>query len=118
MHNLADNKRRKSSVPLIAMRLNMTLIACQYPLNACAMLDAKDILERSDLFVTTYSQDISRSCRFVHPTCADRGDNTNRLQQECHTICQHFADCRIFQHQILASKYGCDCAIAAKRTTD
>src|SRR5947209_8329359 len=118
MLNRTDNKRCKSSVPLITMRLNVTLIARQYTLNSCTMLVTKSISERSYLFVATHSQDIGLLCRLVHPTRADGRDDTNRLQQQCHPIGQHFTDGRIFQHQIPAILYRCDCTIATERTTD
>src|SRR2546425_1023979 len=75
MFDLTDNKSRKSPMPLIAMRLNMTLIPRQYTLNSCAMLVAKNIFERDYLFVAAHPQDISRLCRFAHPTSADGGDD-------------------------------------------
>src|SRR5947208_10100233 len=82
MLNRTDNKRCKSPVPLITMRLNVTLIARQYTLNSCTMLVTKGISERSYLFVATHTQDIGLLRRLVHPTRADGRDDTNRLQQQ------------------------------------
>src|SRR5437660_10435488 len=71
--DFTNDKRRKGPMSRITMRSDVTLIACQYDLNVCAMLVAKDIFERSYLFIATYSQDVCHLCRFVHPTCADGG---------------------------------------------
>src|SRR2546421_13007324 len=79
MLNLTDNKRRKSSDPLITMRLNVTLIARQYTLNSGTMLVAKGFAECVYLFVSTHPQDIGLLRGFVHPTCADGRDDANRF---------------------------------------
>ena len=56
--NLPNGKRRKGSMPLITVRLNMTLIACQHTFDLCTTLLTKDIREHSYLLAATYSQDI------------------------------------------------------------
>src|SRR5712692_6799501 len=68
MLDFTNGNRRKGPMPFIPMRLNTTLIACQYALNTCAMLVAKDILERGYLFVAAHPQNIRLLFRFVHPT--------------------------------------------------
>src|SRR6266699_3675345 len=80
MLDFTNDKRRKGPMSCITMRPDVTLIACQYALNVCEMLVAKGIFEHGYLFIATYSQDVCHLCRFVHPTYADGGDDTYRLQ--------------------------------------